>query len=154
MKDMGPLHHFLGLSVTRQDDGFHLSQRWFILEILERAGMADCKPCSTPVDISTKLSGTEGVPVSDPTHYRGLTGALQYLTWPSITYAVQQVCLHMRDPREPHYAIIKRILRYVHAPSSPLWLRTLMLIGLDARTLSALHPDMEFFLATVWCHGL
>jgi hypothetical protein len=28
-------------------------------------------------------------------------------------YAVQQVCLHMHDPREPHLAALKRILRYI-----------------------------------------
>jgi hypothetical protein len=60
MTDLGPLHHFLGLTVTRHPDGFHLSQRQYILEVLERAGMTDCKPCSTPVDTSGKLSGTEG----------------------------------------------------------------------------------------------
>jgi hypothetical protein len=26
---------------------------------------------------------------------------------------VQQICLHMHDPREPHLAALKRILRYV-----------------------------------------
>lgn len=100
MKDLGPLHHFLGLSVTSHDDSLFLSQRHYILEILERAGMANCKPCSTPVDMSAKLSGVEGSPVADPTHYRSLAGALQYLTFtrPDISYAVQQVCLHMHDP--------------------------------------------------------
>jgi hypothetical protein len=116
MTDLGPLHHFLGLTVTRQSDGFHLSQRQYIVKVLERAGMTDCKPCSTPVDTSSKLSGTEGPPVSDLTHYRGLAGALQYITFtrPDISYTIQQVCLHMYDPREPHYTLIKRILRYLH----------------------------------------
>jgi hypothetical protein len=34
-------------------------------------------------------------------------------TRPDITYAVQQVCLHMHDTREPHLAALKRILRYI-----------------------------------------
>jgi hypothetical protein len=46
MKDLGPLHYFLGLIVTRQDGGLFLSHRSYILEILERAGMRHCKPCS------------------------------------------------------------------------------------------------------------
>ena len=56
-----------------------------------------------------------GGPVSDATDFRSLAGALQYLTFtrPDIAYAVQQVCLHMHDPREPHLAALKRILRYV-----------------------------------------
>jgi hypothetical protein len=53
--------------------------------------------------------------VADPTEYWSLAGALQYLTFmrPDITYAVQQVCLHMHDPREQHLAAIKHILRYI-----------------------------------------
>lgn len=34
-------------------------------------------------------------------------------TRPDISYAVQQVCLFMNAPREPHYAFMKRIIRYV-----------------------------------------
>jgi hypothetical protein len=56
-----------------------------------------------------------GAPVRDPTAYHGLTGTLQYLTFTrlDITYAVQQVCLHMHDPHEPHLTVVKRILRYL-----------------------------------------
>ena len=53
--------------------------------------------------------------MADPTAYRSLAGALQYLTFtrPDLIYAVQQVCLHMHDPRESHLAALKRLLRYV-----------------------------------------
>jgi hypothetical protein len=47
MTDMGPLHHFLGISVTRSASGLFLSQRQYSQDILERAGMSECKPCST-----------------------------------------------------------------------------------------------------------
>jgi hypothetical protein len=50
MKDLGPLHHFLGVSVQHQADGLFLTQRQFTLDILERAGMVDYKPVLTPVD--------------------------------------------------------------------------------------------------------
>ena len=87
-----------------------------MIEILERAGMADCKSCLTPVDLNPKLSA-EGPPLSSTgaTDFRSLAGALQWLTFtrPDISYAVQQVCLHMHDPRETHLAALKRILRYV-----------------------------------------
>jgi len=115
LKDLGPLHHFLGISVQQHQGGFFMSQRQYILDILERAGMSDCKPCSTPVDTQAKVSADVGPPVSDATHYRSLAGALQYLTFirPDISYAVQQVCLHMHDPREPHLSAVKSILRYL-----------------------------------------
>jgi hypothetical protein len=53
--------------------------------------------------------------VSDPTAYRSLAGALQYLTFTrlDITYAVQQVCLHMHDPQEPHLTALRRLLCYL-----------------------------------------
>lgn len=115
MKDLGDLHHFLGMQVQRRPDGLFLSQRQYMQEILDRAGMAECKPCSTPVDTCSKVSAQDGTPVSDATDFRSLAGALQYLTFtrPDISYAVQQVCLHMHDPREPHLAALKRILRYI-----------------------------------------
>jgi hypothetical protein len=115
MKDLGVLHHFLGVTVEPHPAGLLLHQRQYTQDILERAGMTDCNPCSTPVDTQGKLSEAEGPLVSDPTAYRSLTGALQYLTftWPDITYAVQQICRHMHDPREPHLTALKRLLRYL-----------------------------------------
>jgi len=115
MNNLGQLHHFLGVTVESRPSGLLLHQRKYALDILERAEMTDCKPCSTPVDTQTKLSADLGDPVADPTAYRSLAGALQYLTFtrPDLTYAVQQVCLHMHDHRESHLAALKRLLRYV-----------------------------------------
>jgi hypothetical protein len=85
-----------------------------MIDILERTGMSDCKLCSTLIDTCAKLS-SEGPSVPDVTHYRGLGGALHYFTFtrPDIAYVVQQVCLYMHDPRKPHLALVKRILRYI-----------------------------------------
>jgi len=114
MRDLGELHHFLGMHVRRCGTGLLLSQRQYMLDILERAGMTECKPCSTPVDTNPKLAA-DGPPVQDASEFRSFAGALQYLTFtrPDIAYSVQQVCLHMHDPREPHLAALKRILRYI-----------------------------------------
>ena len=103
------------ISVTGSSDGLFLSQRQYAVDLLQRAGMAECHSTSTPVDTRAKLSATDGAPVADATQYRSLAGALQYLTLtrPDLAYAVQQVCLFMHDPREPHLALLKRILRYV-----------------------------------------
>jgi hypothetical protein len=102
LKDLGPLHHFLGMQVQHTSSGLFLSQRQYMLEVLARAGMTDCKSCSTPVDLNPKLP-SDGAPVTDPTDFRSLAGVLQYLTFtrPDLSYAVQQLCLHMHDPREP-----------------------------------------------------
>ncbi|CAJ2673543.1 unnamed protein product [Trifolium pratense] len=116
MKDLGPLSYFLGISVTKHTSGLFLSQKKYAEEIIERAGMSSCKSSPTPVDTKAKLSGSSGNPYHDPTEYRSLAGALQYLTFtrPDISYAVQQVCLFMHDPKTQHMSALKRIIRYIH----------------------------------------
>ena len=58
------------------------------------------------------------MPLADDLHnsnYIGFTKirCQQTFTRPDIAYAVQQVCLHMHDPRAPHLVALKRILRYI-----------------------------------------
>ena len=94
MTDLGELHHFLGMHVQRCGSGLLLSQRQYMVDILDRAGMAECKPCSTPVDTNPKLVA-DGPAVQDALDFRSLAGALQNLTFtrPNIAYSVQQVLL-------------------------------------------------------------
>jgi hypothetical protein len=51
MKDLRPLHHFLGITVERHPDVLFLHQRTYMLDIIKRAVMMDCKPCMTSVDL-------------------------------------------------------------------------------------------------------
>nr|GFA81325.1 ribonuclease H-like domain-containing protein [Tanacetum cinerariifolium] len=113
MTDLGSLNYFLVISGTRDSPGIFLSQKKYAIEILKRAHMVNCNPSRTPVATESKL-GIDGDLVFDPTLYRSLAGSFQYLTVtrPNISYAVQQVCLHMHDLREPHFSTLKRILRY------------------------------------------
>ncbi|KAL8138268.1 hypothetical protein V2J09_004269 [Rumex salicifolius] len=108
--DLGPLHYFFGISVTRTAVGLHLSQEKYANDILERAAMLSCNPYKTPVDTNSKLASDISDPISDPTGYRSIAGALYY--------AVQQICLHMHDPRVAHLKTMKRILRYVTGTTS------------------------------------
>ncbi|GJS56688.1 ribonuclease H-like domain-containing protein [Tanacetum coccineum] len=114
MTDLAALNYFLGISADRTPTGLFLSQKKYALQLIKHAHMVTCNPSRTPVDIESKLH-PEGAPVQDPTLYRSLAGGLQYLTFtrPDLSYAVQQICLYMHDPREPHLAALKRILRYV-----------------------------------------
>lgn len=115
MSDLGPLQQFLGIHVTRTANGLFLSQHQYAADILKKAKMQSCNPCLTPVDTKAKPSASSGTPLSDTTHYRSIAGALQYLTLtrPDISFAVQQACLFMHDPRDTHLQLLKRILRYV-----------------------------------------
>lgn len=53
--------------------------------------------------------------ILDPSLFRNLVGALQYLmfTRPDIAFAVKKICLFTHDPREPHLHALKRILLYI-----------------------------------------
>ncbi|GJW18425.1 ribonuclease H-like domain-containing protein [Tanacetum coccineum] len=88
MKDLGSLNYFLGIFAQLSASDLFLSQSKFVEEILERDHMQNCNPCRTPVDTEAKL-GSNGDRVNDPTLYRSLAGALQYLifTCPDLSYA-------------------------------------------------------------------
>lgn len=102
-----------------EGDGLFLCKQQYDNEILERAHMSQCNPISTPVDTKQKLSAADGSPFSDPSLYRSLADALQYLTLtrPDTSYAVQQMFLFMHAPRDTHFSLIKRILRYIQGTS-------------------------------------
>jgi hypothetical protein len=76
IKDLGPLHYFLGLEVVRRADGFFLHQRKYAQDILEHAGMLNYSPVATPVDTNAKLSATAGSLATDASHYRSIVGGL------------------------------------------------------------------------------
>lgn len=82
--------------VHRSSHGMFLVQRKYMEEIIARAKIRDCNPCSTPVDMSSKLSSTFELLVHDPTLFRSLAEALQYLTFTRLTSAKpsnNSVCL-------------------------------------------------------------
>jgi hypothetical protein len=76
MKDLGLLHHFLGITVERRPDELFLHQCTYAPDINQHAAMADCKPCMTPVDIQAKLVVDSGPPVHDASQFRSIAGAL------------------------------------------------------------------------------
>jgi histone deacetylase 1/2 len=117
LKDLGDLHYFLGIEVKRTRDETELCQKRYATELLHRAGMQSCKPISTPLSVSEKLSIHDGDKLGpeEATRYRSIVGALQYLmlTQPDISFSVNKVCQFLHSPSTIHLAAVKRILRYV-----------------------------------------
>ena len=70
MKDLGKLHYFLGVTVEQNGSTIKLHQNYYLQQVLNRFGMFDANPVSTPADISVTLTKDDGVskPV-DPTKY-------------------------------------------------------------------------------------
>ncbi|XP_019184399.1 PREDICTED: uncharacterized protein LOC109179349 [Ipomoea nil] len=83
-------------------------------DLLGHSGMVDCKPLATPAAV-TKSITTVDTPYDNPTQYRRIVGALQYLTItrPDLSYAVNRLCQFMHSPTEDHWNLVKRVLRYI-----------------------------------------
>ncbi|XP_018507040.2 uncharacterized mitochondrial protein AtMg00810-like [Pyrus x bretschneideri] len=117
IKDLGPLHYFLGIQIVQKEDGVFLSQDKYVTDLLLKSEMLLSKPCATPCLPYNRLLKDDGKPYNNPALYRSLVGALQYLTFtrPDISFAVHQVCQFMQCPMESHFLAVKHILRYLKA---------------------------------------
>ena len=104
MKDLDHLKYFLGIEVSRSDKGIFLSQRNYVLDLLQETGMSACQPADTPVEEGLKLCvETNQVPV-DKGRYQRLIRRLMYLahTRPDLAYALSIVSQFMHNPGKQH----------------------------------------------------
>ncbi|XP_062028948.1 uncharacterized mitochondrial protein AtMg00810-like [Rosa rugosa] len=113
--DLGSIHYFLGVEASYDGPVLYLTQKKYIVDLLHRTNMHEVKPCTTRAPSGQKLSLYDGEKLSDPSEYRSVVGALQYLTLtrPDISYSVNQVCKFMHCPTTVHWTAVKRILLYL-----------------------------------------
>lgn len=105
------MNHFLGLEEYCSADGLHLSQSRYIHNLLTRTNMLDCKPCSTPLTISSKFLLYDGVLSENPTVYHNIIGALQYLyhTRLDISFVVNKLSQFLANPLTTHWVFPIRV---------------------------------------------
>nr|XP_023892329.1 uncharacterized protein LOC112004333 [Quercus suber] len=111
MKDLGPLHYFLGIEVVPTPTGLFLSHGKYAQDLLQCAHMSDCNAISTPMALKSTIDF-----FPNPSLYRNIVGALQYLTitCPDLSYTINSICQHMHALIDGHMKLVKRILCYVH----------------------------------------
>ena len=78
MKELGESKHFLGLEVERTNDGILICQQKYAQDLLDKYGMLECKPISTPMEVNAKLCSAIGKELEDVTMYRQLVGSLSH----------------------------------------------------------------------------
>jgi hypothetical protein len=114
LKNLVDLYYFLSIEVN---NGIMLSQDKNANDLRKRIGMTMCKPDSTPLATREKLYLQCGTPLgkNDATQYRSIVGALQYLTLtrPDLAFSINKVCQFLHAPTDAHWAVVKRILRYL-----------------------------------------
>ena len=119
IEDLGPVAWLLGCSIRRdrQARTLHVTQKQYIIDILETFGMTDCKPVATPM--AAKPTADDNLDDALDTKvfkYARLVGKLMYLancTRPDIAAAVSHLSRYMSKPTRRHWEQGKRVLRYL-----------------------------------------
>ena len=115
MTDWGLLKYFLGIKVNKLKYVIFINQTRYALDVLKRFKMINSKVIATPISTWTKLNKEDQSPDVDPTLFKKLVGSLIYLT-ATITYimfVVKLISRFMETPKEVHWQVDKRILRYI-----------------------------------------
>ena len=114
-KDLGKLKYFLAIDIAQSNSDVVMSQRKYILDILEEIGILECKPVDTPMDMNVKLVPGQGKPLRVPRRYRRLIGRLNYLsiTRPHISFPVSIVSQFLQSTCDSHWDVVICILRYI-----------------------------------------
>ncbi|XP_019163482.1 PREDICTED: uncharacterized protein LOC109159826 [Ipomoea nil] len=123
IKDLGALHHFLGVEVVPTSSSMFLSQGQYLADILNRFKMEGAKEVSMPMASDIALQANDSRHVIDATNYRRLISLLQYLliTRPVVAYVVNKLSQYMHAPNDGHWQAAKRVLRYLKAFSDSDW---------------------------------
>jgi hypothetical protein len=123
LHDLGPTTYLLGIKIDRDRSNrrIYLSQRQYILDMLERYGLSNSNPVSTPMDPGLKLS-TSMAPQSEDdvifmksVPYINAVGSLMYLaitSRPDIAYSVGVLARFNSNPGPLHWKAVKHLLRY------------------------------------------
>lgn len=109
MKDLGPMHYFLGLEVHQTKEKLFLMQTQYALDLLQKYKMDGVKRYSSPMVTSSNLVAYDGDPLSYPSECRSVVGALQYLSWtrPDISFVINHVCPFMHNHTTVHWTAVK-----------------------------------------------
>jgi hypothetical protein len=109
------MHYFLGLEVWQSPERIFLNQGKYMVEILKRFDMLECKPMNTPMEAKLKLLVDTSSELIDATLYRQIIGSLMFLmnTRPDICFVVNTLSQFLVEPRHVHLVATKHVMRYL-----------------------------------------
>lgn len=127
MKDLGAATHILGMRITRGENFIALDQELYIQNILEKFGMENAKPVTTPMNASEKISKNDCATTNEDIQnmqnipYQEAVGCLMYLsqcTRPDICFAVNKLSRYNANPGLRHWSAVKHLFRYLRGTSN------------------------------------
>ena len=117
MKDMESLHYCLGVNIEQTEDEIRLSQKKYIMKMIERYGLQDANPISTLMDIKVQHVADDVYSKAvDKNQYQSVIGILLYAaitTRPDISLAVGALSKFNSAPTGTHLTAAKQIIRYL-----------------------------------------
>lgn len=121
MKYLAEANVILGIKISRDRKKCTISidQKRYINLVLNRFGMAECNPISTPMDVNTKYSrdmDDDGNKNKEKIPYREAIGSLLFaaqVTRPDIIFSVILLSRYCEKPKLAHWTATKRIMRYL-----------------------------------------
>ncbi|XP_013739990.1 uncharacterized mitochondrial protein AtMg00810-like [Brassica napus] len=115
MSDIGLLTYYLGIEVLQGNGWIVLKQDRYAQRILEEAKMSTCNLTHVPMKLNTGFSKSPDEENIDEREYRRAIGCLRYVlhTRQDLSFSVGVLSRYMQDPRTPHGAVLKQVLRYL-----------------------------------------
>ncbi|GKB00656.1 uncharacterized mitochondrial protein-like protein [Tanacetum coccineum] len=113
IKDLGPLHYYLGIEFLRNKTGLALTQRKYALDLVTYVGLLDTKPSVTPLNPNKKLTPDNDDLLTNPSLYIALVGKLLYLTItrPDLSFAAHALSQFLQQPISTHMKALLKVIR-------------------------------------------
>ena len=144
----------LGIKLLQKKDQITLSQTHFIDSLLNKFGLENVNPVTTPLDPNVNLDDDETKEDSNDQEnqashsYATLIGSLMYLalgTRPDIAYAINRLAQFTQQPKPKHWTAVKRIFRYLKGTRN----HTLTYGGAEG----LLNENLNIFCDADWAGG-
>eukprot|EP00253_Pinus_taeda_P035260 PITA_35260 len=128
MTELGYVNYYIGIEVTQHLKSIFLSQKNYIGDLLNRFGMTECNPLTTPMEQNLKLRSIEGKEFEGATKYRQLVGSLNYLTTtsPDISFVVGILSRFMQKPFPTDSTTEEKYVAAAEATKEIVWLREIL----------------------------
>lgn len=115
LKDLGILKSYLGLQIECDSRSVKINQSNYILSLLEKYNMSECKAVNTPL-VKKYMEKRRDGEVGEFYPYQNLIGGLMYLTQnsrPDIAYTTSYLSQFNTCFTKEHWNAAKRVLQYL-----------------------------------------